>query len=131
MHATRNTLIAILLLYAPFAFSQDEESDKQRARDRAAYFLDLTSKVAREVCGNHIKNYGASFDAAYPAWLQANKDRIERGRDETIYLLRRNGSIEAYEADAIAAFGEQFASLPKDRRKTRCQGILNAFGAGE
>ena len=131
MHIMRKTLLAVLLLHAPLAVSQDDDSDKQRARDRAAYFLDLTSKAAREVCSKHIKNYGASFDAAYPAWLQANKDSVVRGRDETIYMLRRNGSIEAYEAEAIAAFGEQFALLQKDRKKTRCLGILNAFGASQ
>lgn len=112
------------------AQSEQEQSDKQRARDRSAYLLRLSLAPMRAMCTSLDARYASRFDAASPAWLAANDQAVKRGRAETAAGLVGSGKdIEAYEASAALAFESDLASLPKARKKTRCEGALDELRA--
>lgn len=120
-------LLACLL--PSLALAQDDQRDKQRARDRSDYVLSLSLAPLREMCAAFDQRYAALLDEAVPRWRQARLQSIERGRVETAATLPRGESIDAYEAAAVPAFAAQLQSLPRDRKKPRCEGTLQSLRA--
>lgn len=125
--STKIKILLALVLVPIGASCQDEATDKQRARDRSTYTLDLTALPMKELCAGIVADYEASHEASYPAWRQRNKESIERGREETRLSFGRSGDIASYESSALEGMKAHFSTLPKDRKKSRCLGLLQAL----